>query len=144
MDEQRDLLKAATLRDIEAFSFSGLSGPCKVVKVTDGDTVHIVTFYKCELIRLVCRLSGINAPELRLEHERAMASKRRLFELCCNVPYDNGDIDKNTRILHVECLGEEKYGRQLVRLYDKESDPDNVRDINKMMLDEGFAVAYMV
>lgn len=129
-------LKDAKLHDVNVFSFKGLSGPCKVVKVTDGDTVHIVTFYKGEMIRLVCRLHGINAPELKLEHEKALASKNRLYELCCNAE----DIEGNTKILHVECLGEEKYGRQLVQLYDH----DRLVDINKIMVQEGLAVEYMV
>lgn len=128
-------LRSIRGHDVPLFTLAGLSGPCKVVKVHDGDTVHIVLYRDGRLIKLVGRLHGIDTPELRKEPVAAATARRRLLELCSNA----ADIDGNTQLLRVECLGEEKYGRQLVKLYRNVHDVSGEIDINKTMVDEGHA-----
>lgn len=98
----------------------------KVVNVYDGDTVTLATFPgksdECFLFR--CRLARIDAPEMikqsgttkrARDRERAMAIKSRdaLRKL----------IDE--KIIRVQVLGLEKYGRVLAEL---EIDQQNVSD----------------
>lgn len=81
----------------------------KVVKVYDGDTVHLgVKLVSGERVRYPCRIFGIDAPEMRSknaeEKEIAIVSRNSLDKLIGN------------KIVLVNVLGKEKYGRVLASL----------------------------
>tara|TARA_R110000824_G_scaffold379386_1_gene571352 strand:+ start:631 stop:978 length:348 start_codon:yes stop_codon:yes gene_type:complete len=99
--------------------------------IVDGDTFDCTLdlgFNISHKIRV--RMSGINTPESRTrdleEKARGLASKERLTEL---LEYYAGDI-----IISTHKKG--KYGRYLGTVYSEG------RDINQMLIDEGFAVEY--
>lgn len=57
--------KRATFDSVEKFSFAGLEQDVKVVRVHDGDTVYVVADYNQQIIKLKCRLQGIDCAELK-------------------------------------------------------------------------------
>jgi endonuclease YncB( thermonuclease family) len=141
-----DLVKL-TEKDVPLFSFAGLTATAKVVRVVDGDTVHVITFVRGDFIRLVCRLHGIDTPEMSKMPVKAKIARNRLLQLCTNCQVDIDDmsetkninkvLDTNTKILHIEFYGKEKYGRELAKLYD-----DNACCLNDVMVSEGYARIY--
>ena len=62
MDRAKTL---ATFDSVGKFSFDGIQQDVKVVRVVDGDTVYIVADYNGILIKLKCRLEGIDCAELK-------------------------------------------------------------------------------
>ena len=103
----------------------------KVVKVYDGDTFTIATklpHNKEQYYRFPVRIKGIDAPELRtkdkIEKEYAIISRDYLSSMI------------NDRIVHLENVEFEKYGRLLADVY-----IDNV-SVSKAMLDKRYAVEY--
>jgi micrococcal nuclease len=111
----------------------------KVIKVYDGDTVTIATplFNGSEsayidTYRFNLRLLGINAPEIKTtdkqERELAIEAKNFLFSLV---------MDK---IVRLENVSIEKYGRVLCDVFIHDSN----LHVNKAMVENGFAVPYMV
>lgn len=97
-----------------------------IVSVHDGDTVHVVAPVgeAGGIYEIVCRLDGINAPELKVNK----TAKAALIVLLAET--DNKVICKFGK--------KEKYGRILVTLY---GDP-NKESINQRMIDMGEAVEY--
>ena len=131
----------------------------KVVKVYDGDTVHlaapVAAVVACAgsstspangVARFSARLLGLNAAELRTsdatEKAAATASRDALAARCLG------------RLVRVECGGLDKYGRVLVRLWladaddtdadDSSSagDDDRALSLNDWLLKHRYAVAY--
>jgi endonuclease YncB( thermonuclease family) len=136
-----------TFSDVDLFTFEGLQCKAKVVKILDGDTVHVLIEYNNKIIRLVCRLFGIDTPEMSKTPESAKRARNRLLQLCtnCNIALDdmmdskvlNTMIKCNTLLINVEFMGKEKYGRELVNLYS-----ENNECINELLIKENYAYSY--
>ncbi|KAG5187382.1 putative nuclease [Tribonema minus] len=80
----------------------------KVVRVIDGDTVHLALKSNGTFTRIVCRLHGIDAAELHSkdEHEKALGEKAKsILAAAC----DN-------KLVTLSNVGLEKYGRLLADL----------------------------
>lgn len=92
----------------------------KVVKVSDGDTITVLTQNK-ESIKV--RLYGIDAPETKQDFGKA--SKQYLSNLIAG------------RIVEVKSNGQDRYGRVLGTIY-----LDNA-DINAKTVEEGYAWAFV-
>jgi len=90
-----------------------------VVKVVDGDTIHLQN--KRGNYKL--RLTEIDAPEINQPY--GLDSKEYLIKLLKDEKVD------------VNILGEDRYGRYLGRLY------LNGQDINKLMIIDGMAWCYL-
>ena len=117
------------LHEVPFFSFEKIETVADVVKVYDGDTVHIVIHYKGEYIKLKTRLDGIDTPELRIaeQKEAGLSAKKRLEEILGN---DNNKVKVK--------LGKfDKYGRVLITLYTSSG-----VSVNQMLIDEGHAYKY--
>lgn len=106
---------------------------CKVLNVVDGDTVDVeidLGFHISKIDRI--RLLGINTPELHaadpLVREQAQVAKARVESLAPTVVLIKTKLDKS-----------DKYGRILGTLVTS----DGV-EVNKVLLDEGLAVPFMV
>lgn len=140
-----DILKDATYDSTQEFSLKGINGLCKVVKIYDGDTIHVAMYINEEMKRIKCRLNGIDAPEIKgdTEEERILAkkSKNRL-----------DDLTKN-KFIWIIVTGVDKYGRYLATFY--ENKPANYdiyvenlkktdlnESINQILLDEKLAYEY--
>lgn len=113
---------------INKFSLNGLEFEGIITKVYDGDSVHAVFSLKGEYSRWVCRLNGIDTPELRstddAEKERAILIRD---ELRIKILYKQ---------VSLKCYDFDKYGRLLVDIH-----CDN-EHINKWLIDSGYANEY--
>ena len=107
--------------------------------IVDGDTFDCTVdlgFNISHKIRV--RMYGINTPESRTrdleEKARGLASKKRLIEL----------LEQHEGNLIVQTNKKGKYGRYLGTIFVDENGGDGVHDtnINRQLIDEGFAVEY--
>ena len=144
-------LAELTYEDVPFFSFAGLKTWGKLAHIIDGDTAHFIMLDKEGTpMKLDCRLHGIDTPEMSKTPDLARKARNRLLQLAtnCDVQLDD-DHDKseinnlidlmNTKLLYIECFGNDKYGRQLVILYDDEG---KSMCVNSLMIQEGFAHPY--
>lgn len=119
--------------DVPKFSLAGHEYQAKCVAVYDGDTCHIVFVYNGVLTKWSLRLMGINTPEIKDKDpetvKKAIDSRDFLKSLILN------------KIITVKINGFEKFGRLLGTLYLKQGDKEI--NINKLMIDRGYAVSFM-
>ena len=114
------------------FSLKGYKTYAKCVNVYDGDTIHVV--FKMpnnnECYKWVIRANGVDTPELRTrnKYEKQLGIKAREF-------LSNLILDK---IIILECLDFDKYGRLLGELYNE----GNEKSISNQMIEQGHAKAY--
>ena len=117
---------------VKVFSHEGRTCQGKVVKVYDGDSVHIVLSLTDnepnKLYKWNCRLINIDTPELRSNNfqEKELAIKVR-------------DYLKNkilNKVVNVKCFEFDKYGRLLVEIY-----LDNI-NINNLLIEMNYAKKY--
>jgi endonuclease YncB( thermonuclease family) len=118
------------------FSLKGLCCKCKVVNIHDGDTVRIVIQYPQEttsttFAKFTCRMTGYDSPELASHSTDAYKATNVLARYCLsenifldmNRHYSKTEFTQiflqNKKILDVQFHGEDKYGRQLVTLYEE-------------------------
>jgi len=152
-----DVLKNIKSSDILEFSLNGLKTSGKIVEIYDGDTCKIVLLNNNILQKFNCRINGIDTPEMKpplnkpnreIEIKNAYRCRNRLIQLCTstNIAIDvDSDVkkvslDTNTKIVYVECLEFDKYGRLLVNIYEKET-PKSL-SYNDILVNEGFAKKY--
>lgn len=110
-----------------------------LIRVVDGDTIHLdvdLGFYIH--INLDCRLKGINTPEISKRATKvaglaAKAELERLFTLGPSVVLRSS-----------KPLEQEKYGRWLADVFVVDATGAVVVHCNQHMLDNGFAVPFMV
>jgi endonuclease YncB( thermonuclease family) len=139
--------------DVPKYSLKGKKLTGKVVYVYDGDTVHIVFYIMNSFVNFICRLDGIDTPELCpknnniLEKNAGIKSRNYLISKVVNNLSEpiseiitKKDIkkicEKSTKLITVNCGDFDKYGRLLVELF------DNNLCINQAMIDNKFAIAY--
>ena len=139
-----------TANDVPLFSLKGLNVICKLVKVIDGDTGHFILLLPQheQPVKYVCRLNGIDTPEMSKTPEIAKKARNRFLQLTTSLNIDlhnmsdnkliNEIIHQNKKIIYAQCLGSDKYGRQLISLYDNELQ----NNINNIMVNEGYARVY--
>ncbi|MBA42971.1 MAG: hypothetical protein CMF62_03050 [Magnetococcales bacterium] len=121
------------VEDAPYFSFNNQIKKAKVVKVYDGDTIHVIFKHNSSYYKFKIRLYGINTPELKPPKndknrdkiiKNGKKARDRLTELILN------------KEIILECLDFDKYGRILgiIKL--------NNININQLMLDENLAIKY--
>jgi endonuclease YncB( thermonuclease family) len=150
-----DDLKNIKSSDIPEFSLNGIKTSGKIVEIYDGDTCKIVLLNNNVLQKFNCRINGIDTPEMKpplskpnreIEIKNAYKCRNRLIQLCTNNTIDiDSDVkkvslDTNTKIVYVECLEFDKYGRLLVNIYEKDT-PKSL-SYNDILVNEGFAKKY--
>ena len=128
-------LKKLDETSIGYFTFSGQNFACKCVDVYDGDTVTLVVPIKDSYYKMKCRLYGIDTPEKKTkdgyEKKCANIARNRMIELI------------HGKIVWVECIDWDKYGRLLANIYLKKSDMKNSRNsVNDLMIVENLAYGY--
>lgn len=140
--EQLELMLTNAKHDaVHEFSHKGLRTKAKVTRVYDGDTLHLCTPHMGCLNRFTCRMLGYDSPELIKKQDYSIQARNALViettnikELHpeSNIPKTQLDklLDDNTKIVEAEFHGKDKYGRELVNLYDDSG------CINKRMLEK--------
>lgn len=103
----------------------------KVIKVYDGDTITIASklpYSGSVIYRFSVRLIGIDSPEIKgstdIEKRLAILSRDALHKLIFG------------KIVRLEDVGTEKYGRLLANVY-----LDDI-NVSKWMIDNGYAISY--
>lgn len=128
---QNDFLKNVKYNDVPFFNLNGYKTLAKCVKIYDGDTGTFVFYLYDNPYKFRIRLAGIDTAEIKSddtnELELGLKAKNRLKELI-------GD-----RLVYLECLKYDKYGRILANVYDNEN-KENL--YNKILVDEKLAYNY--
>lgn len=150
-----DELKNIKSSDILQYSLNGIKTSGKIVEIYDGDTCKIVLLINNVLQKFNCRMNGIDTPEMKpplnkpnreIEIKNAYRCRNKVVQMCTNI-IPNVDIDfnskkisldTNTKIVYVECLEFDKYGRLLVNIYET---PTSIA-YNDILINEGFAKKY--
>lgn len=99
-----------------------MNGPNSIVYNSNSNKTDIVNFHEIKV-----RLAGIDSPELKTD-VNGFKSRDYLMELV---------LDK---IVRVEILGQDKYGRFLGNIY-CDTQHGN-QHVNKLMIEQGYAVEY--
>ncbi len=93
---------------VDFFSLNGQTMKAKVVKVYDGDTIHVVFHLFGNFYKWNCRIAHVDTPELRTkdaeEKKRGYEVRDKLRELILN------------KIVTLKCYDFDKYGRLLVEV----------------------------
>jgi len=116
--------------DINYFSLDGYETKAKVVKVYDGDTVHVVFQMFDKYYKWNCRILHVDTPELRTKD---LEEKKRGYE--CRDKLAALILDK---IVLLNCSKFDKYGRLLVEI----TVPETGVKIHEYLISEGLANKY--
>jgi micrococcal nuclease len=116
--------------DAPFFTLNGHSTPAKVVKVYDGDTIHVVFKYFGSYLKWKCRISHIDTPELRTkneaEKERGYMVRDKVSELLLN------------KIVQIDCFEFDKYGRLLIEV----TIPGTTKKLHEWLIENNYAHVY--
>jgi endonuclease YncB( thermonuclease family) len=147
-------LKNTKQSDVEYFSFEGYKTKGKIVSIYDGDTCSAVFIYKGSIVKYKCRLYGIdcsemapskNLPSRDNEIKQAIQARNEVIKLSTDIKYVGDNVskndlqqllDKNSKLVDIECSKFDKYGRLLVTII---SDGIN---INKYLISKNLAKEY--
>lgn len=103
----------------------------KVIKVYDGDTITVASrlaFENSPVYRFAVRLTGIDSPEIKGKNEAEKTLAKASRDALANKILG--------KIVRLENVGTEKYGRLLADVYH-----DDLH-LNKWMLESNFAIPY--
>ena len=108
-------------------TMKGITCLAKVVNIHDGDTLRLVIHGPNGLLKFNCRMMGYNSPELNCSSDTAWKATNELAKRVC----DQEVLDKvykrkdwttlfrnNKKLITVSFAGHDKYGRELVKIYD--------------------------
>jgi endonuclease YncB( thermonuclease family) len=140
-------LEKATYDSCSEFNLNDKIMRCKVIKVYDGDTIHIgfdenniIKKNECsnnniQIVRTKIRLYGIDCAEMRtkdeVEKKMAIKAKNRMEELVLN------------KIIYVHIVASDKYANRYIgKLYYDLNDVRNNITINNILLKENLAYVY--
>ena len=133
------LINIKTHKDVPYFNFKNKTFIAKACNVYDGDTFSVIFDFKGELIKYRCRCYGYDTPEMRpsrkkpnRDHEKKLAlkAKVRIIELLEAHP---------SKLIKIECLDFDKYGRVLGNVYLEELGNQSV---NNHMVEMNYGYAY--
>lgn len=130
----KELLESATFDNTPEFGLKNVRGWCKVVKVYDGDTLHIIMMIDGVPKRIKCRLSLIDAAEMtgETEEERAFAVKGK----------DMMESLVRDKLVWALIKGTDKYGGRYVTILYPDQTEKVETSFNQIMLNEGLAYKY--
>ena len=121
-------LKKCTKDNTQWLSFNGKTLECKIVDIYDADTVTLVLLLNKQYYKVKCRLTGIDAAEIRTKNKM---EKKVGIE---GIDYLRGLI--LNKIVKVICGKNDKYGRLLGTIYYKNL------NINEHIINKGYAYEY--
>lgn len=132
---------SADYSDAEYFTLENQIFSGKVVKVYDGDTIHIVFPYFGKMYKWSCRLTGIDTPELRTSNE-----KEKLYGKQVRDALRDKIMDK---VVKIKCGEFDKYGRLLGEIFDANCSDETIqsetsfqKSINYWMIENQYAFYY--
>lgn len=141
---------------VPEFTLAGKTLDAKVVDCYDGDTFQAVFAMGDQLWKFNCRMAGYDTPEIKplktkpnrdVEIANAVKAKQALLYHVCDTapvlepvmdkPTMNAAIKRNTKIIKLQCMEFDKYGRLLVSVPLSES-----QTVNDWMVQKGYGYAY--
>lgn len=127
-------LRDSTYESLPPYSLDGLKGWCKVVRVYDGDTLHVGFRINGSLYRIKCRLQGIDTAELKsyddLEIRVARLTKRYVESITTD------------KLMWLVIHENDKYGgRYVASIYSDQTENPNT-SISNLLLKAGLAYRY--
>ena len=127
INDVTEMLKDITFEDCEPFTAPIKYG--KVVKVYDGDTIHVIApIFDGVMSRFRVRLNGIDTPELRTKDEW----EKKAGNIVKNILIEKiGD-----QIIELRDVSYDKYGRILANII------FNDENINQWLIEIGWAFPY--
>lgn len=135
----KSLEHIASLQDAPMFTLGDVPRLAKVIEVYDGDTVTAAVELDKDTFRsFKVRLAGLDAPEMR---PPLNAPNRSELLKAAESAKDYLQTLLLNRLVHIQFLGTEKYGRQLARIY-LEDPAAGKMSVNDMLLTGGFAKPY--
>jgi endonuclease YncB( thermonuclease family) len=149
-------------KETPEFTLCGQTLQGKVVELYDADTCKIVLPVMGTFFKFICRLSGIDTPEMKPRKDKpnrdneilwAKRARAELLKLICpsdDSVFDNLDIKKDEIITHlqnnknlitVRCMEFDKYGRLLVELFSTNT-TTTTTSFNQILFEKNMAVGY--
>ena len=149
-------------KETPEFTLCGQTLQGKVVELYDADTCKIVLPVMGTFLKFICRLSGIDTPEMKPRKDKpnrdneilwAKRARAELLKLICpngDSVFDNLDIKKDEIITHlqnnknlitVRCMEFDKYGRLLVELFSSNT-TTTTTSFNQILVEKNMAVGY--
>lgn len=145
MDE-KSMLERCTNSNTNCIDLRGVQCDAKVVDVHDGDTVKLVIFYRGAPTKFTCRMMGYDSPELKQkENADTWRSVNDVLRAVTNVSVSDEShskmqlkalMDMNTKLVRAQFHGKDKYGRELVELF------DHGVSINTLLMEKHYNIAY--
>jgi len=137
-------------KNTNAFSFDGLNCVCRVIDVTDGDTVKVIINFKNDYYKIIVRLNNIDTCETRSKCEenkqKGLEAKKRVFNLITGKTIDivdkkyiKNELNENCYLCYIKCYDFDKYGRVLADIYLNEKSSDSFSNI---LINEKLAYIY--
>ena len=112
----------------QVFTLNGFKTDAKVVKVYDGDTVHVVFHFFDKFYKWTCRIAHVDTPELRTKNEE---EKKKGYEVRDKLR----DLILG-KIVQLHCHEFDKYGRLLVDI-----EVEGVK-VDEWLISNGYAKKY--
>ena len=137
-------------KNTNAFSFDGLNCICRVIDVTDGDTVKVIINFKNDYYKIIVRLNNIDTCETRSKCEenkqKGLEAKKRVFNLITGKTIDiidkkyiKNELNENCYLCYIKCYDFDKYGRVLADIYSNEKSSESFSNI---LINEKLAYIY--
>ncbi len=154
-------LKNIKDKDVKKFSLYNRIFETKIVNCYDADTCKAVFNFKDELCKFNCRLSGLDTPEMRpsrknknreIEKKTAKYARNYLVNEITDIDIDllknytkkeiQNLINKHKKLVYIKCKDFDKYGRLLIKIYNKDPSDGTKDSINRQLVNEGLANKY--
>ena len=140
-------------KDVPEFNFAGQSFYARVIGLHDADSLKVVLNVSGKLYKIMTRLEGIDAPEMRTKDpkEKALSIRARDYVAAWAMP-DKFHVGGNYTekelvaalwetpvIVYIKCGETEKFGRLLCEMFKNDVDPHS---LNMLLKQNGFADSY--
>ncbi len=140
-------------KDVPEFNLAGQSFYARVIGLHDADSLKVAFEVSGKLYKMMTRLEGIDAPEIRSKdaEEKALAIRARDFAAAWTMPekfqvggnYSEKELVNalwtDPVIVYLRCGEMDKYARLLCQIFRDDVDPDS---LNSLLQQKGFADAY--
>jgi len=137
-------------KNTKAFNFDGLNCMCRVIDITDGDTIKVIINFKNDYYKLIIRLNNIDTCETKSKCEenkqKGLDAKKRIFNLITKKTIDivdkkyiKNELNDICYLCYIKCYDFDKYGRVLADIYSNEKLSDSFSSI---LINEKLAYIY--
>ena len=141
-------------KDVPEFNFAGQNFYARVIGIHDGDSLKVCFDVGGKLYKMMTRLAGIDAPEIRSKDpkEKALAVRARDYVAAWAMPdkfkvggeYAEKDLVNalwtDPIIVYLKCGELDRYARLLCEMF---KDNVDAHSLNSLLKQNGFADGYL-